>query len=100
MQEVMTVKQLANYLQLNELTIYKRVRLGEIPVAKVGRALRFKKNVIDKWLEIESGWDQEFESLLKRSQRFGKRAEITEKKIQKAIEEVRASGGQFVKSCH
>ena len=92
MQEVMTAKQLAGYLQVNELTVYKRVRLGEIPAVKVGRALRFKKDVIDKWLEIESGWDQEFEILLKRSQEFGKRAGITEKKIQRAIEEVRGSG--------
>jgi len=86
----MTAKQLAGYLQLNELTIYKKVRLGEIPVVKIGRALRFKKDVIDKWLEIESGWDQEFETLLRRSQEFGKRAEITEKKIQRTIEEVKA----------
>ncbi len=90
MQEVMTAKQLADYLQLNELTIYKRVQLGEIPAVKVGRALRFKKDIIDKWLEIESGWDQEFEVLLKRSQEFGKQAGITEKKVQRAVEEVRA----------
>ena len=90
MQEVMTAKQLADYLQLNELTIYKRVQLGEIPVVKVGRALRFKKDIIDKWLEIESGWDQEFEVLLRRSQEFGKQTGITEKKVQRAAEEVRA----------
>jgi excisionase family DNA binding protein len=90
MQEVMTAKQLADYLQVNELTIYKRVRLGIIPVVKMGRALRFKKDIIDKWLEIESGWDQEFETLLRRTQAFGKEAGITEQKIQRAVEEVRA----------
>ncbi len=89
MPEVMTAKQLADYLQLNELTIYKRVQLGEIPVVKLGRSLRFKKDIIDKWLEVESGWDQEFEVLLRRSQEFGKRAGITEKKVQRAVEEVR-----------
>jgi excisionase family DNA binding protein len=89
MQEVMTAKQLADYLQLNELTIYKRVRLGEIPAVKMGRALRFKKDIIDRWLEIESGWDQEFETLLRKTQAFGKEAEITEQKIQQAIEKVR-----------
>jgi len=89
MQEVMTARQLADYLQLNELTIYKRVRLGEIPVVKIGRALRFKKNVIDKWLEIESGWDQEFETLLRKTQAFGKETGIIKGKIQQAIEEVR-----------
>lgn len=92
MKEVMTAKELANYLQLNELTIYKKARLGEIPAVKIGRALRFKKEVIDKWLEIESGWDQEFETLLRRSQEFGKKAEITEKKVKQAVEEERRQG--------
>ena len=85
----MTTSQLAKYLHLNELTIYKRVRLGEIPAVRVGRAVRFKKNIIDKWLEIESGWDEEFETLLRKSQEFGKRTGVTEEKIQQAIKEVR-----------
>lgn len=89
MPEVMTAKQIADYLQINEMTLYKRVRLGEIPVVRMGRALRFKKDIIDKWLEIESGWDPEFENLLKSSQRFGKSAGITEQKIQQAVKEVR-----------
>ena len=47
MQEVMTAKQIADYLQINEMTIYKKVRLGEIPVVRLGRTLRFKKDIID-----------------------------------------------------
>jgi len=89
MHEVMTAKELADYLQLNELTIYRKTRLGLIPSIKLGRALRFKKEVIDNWLEIESGWDQEFETLLSRSHTFGKKAKITTKKIQQAIENTR-----------
>ncbi len=89
MQEIMTAKQIADYLQINKMTLYKKIRLGEIPVIRMGRALRFKKDIIDKWLEVESGWDEEFENLLKNSQRFGKAAGITEQKIQQAIEEVR-----------
>ena len=85
----MTTSQLAKYLHLNKLTIYKRVRLGEIPAVRVGRAVRFKKSIIDKWLEIESGWDEEFETLLRKSQEFGKRTGVTEEKIQQAIKEVR-----------
>lgn len=85
----MTAKQIADYLQVNEMTLYKWVRLGEIPVVRIGRALRFKKGIIDKWLEVESGWDQEFENLLKRSQGFGKAAGITEQKVKQAVEKVR-----------
>ncbi len=89
MQEVMTAKQVAKYLQINEMTLYKRVHLGEIPVIRMGRVLRFKKDIIDKWLEAESGWDQGFENLLKKSQSFGKAAGITEQNVQRAVEETR-----------
>ena len=88
----MTTKELANYLQLNELTIYRKVRLGLIPTIKMGRALRFKKEVIDKWLKFESGWDQEFESLLSKTYAFGKETKTTQNKIQQAIEDVRKQG--------
>lgn len=89
----MTTRQLAEYLQLNELTIYKKASTGEIPTIKMGRTLRFKKSIIDKWLELESGWDQEFETLLKRSQMFGKGIGVRKEKIEQAIEEVRRHGG-------
>jgi len=90
MQEVMTAKQLADYLQVNELTVYRKVKEGQIPAIKLGRVLRFKRNVIDKWLEIKSGWDYEFEGLLKETQAFGREKGITEKDIEEAIREVRA----------
>ena len=92
MQEIMTAKQMAAYLQINEMTIYKKVRRGEIPVVRMGKVLRFKKDIIDKWLEVESGWDQKFEDLLQKSHRFGEQAGITEQKIQEAVEGVRRQG--------
>lgn len=53
-QEVMTAEQLAKYLQLDEQTIYRKARAGEIPAVHIGKALRFKKDVIDGWLRIVS----------------------------------------------
>lgn len=46
----MTVQQLAAYLQLSALTIYKKVQDHEIPFTKVGNLLRFTKVSIDSWL--------------------------------------------------
>lgn len=51
--EIMTVKQLAEYLKLNYQTVYKKVQKGEIPSSKIGRGWRFQKNVIDRWLSEE-----------------------------------------------
>ena len=48
--KLMTTKELAEYLQLNPLTVYKKVKEGDIPCVRVGRSIRFKKEQIDEWL--------------------------------------------------
>ncbi|MHA1410766.1 MAG: helix-turn-helix domain-containing protein, partial [Candidatus Odinarchaeia archaeon] len=52
--EIMTVKQVAHYLQMDEHTIYKLARSGEIPSLKISGQWRFKKDVIDKWISEKS----------------------------------------------
>jgi len=52
--EIMTVKQIAEYLQMDEHTIYKLARSGLIPSLKIAGQWRFKKDVIDKWISEES----------------------------------------------
>ena len=52
--EVMTVKQAAEYLQINDQVLYRYVREDKVPVARMGTTIRFKKSVLDKWLETES----------------------------------------------
>ena len=52
--EIMTVKQVAEYLQMDEHTIYKLARSGLIPSLKIAGQWRFKKDVIDKWISEKS----------------------------------------------
>ncbi len=52
--EIMTVQEVAQYLRLAEATVYKLAQAGEIPAVKVGRAWRFKRQLIDEWLRDES----------------------------------------------
>ena len=52
--EILTVKQLASYLQMDEHTIYRLAKSGKIPAMKIGAEWRFKKNLIDKWIEEKS----------------------------------------------
>jgi len=52
--EVMTVKQVAKYLQMDEHTIYKLARSNQIPSIKIAGQWRFKKDLIDKWIEENS----------------------------------------------
>jgi nitrogen PTS system EIIA component len=48
---LMTVKQLATYLNVNERTILKLVQDGALPGVKVGNQWRFRKAMIDTWLD-------------------------------------------------
>lgn len=48
--EVLTIKQLAKYLQMNEQTLYRMVKRGKIPVCRIGGSLRFPVDLINKWL--------------------------------------------------
>ncbi len=48
--EVMTIKQVAAYLQLNVTTVYRLAQARQIPAVKVGRVWRFHKERIDTWL--------------------------------------------------
>jgi len=51
--QIMTLQEVAVYLGLHQLTIYRLVKTGKIPAAKVGGSWRFKKDVIDRWIEDE-----------------------------------------------
>ncbi|OGW82364.1 MAG: hypothetical protein A3C47_02250 [Omnitrophica bacterium RIFCSPHIGHO2_02_FULL_51_18] len=48
---VFTVQELASYLRMRPLTIYKHASSGRLPGFKVGSHWRFKKNTIDRWIE-------------------------------------------------
>jgi len=42
---------------LAEATVYKLAQAGEIPAVKVGRAWRFKKELIDEWFREQAMQD-------------------------------------------
>lgn len=48
--EIMTVKELAEYLKIAEKTAYRFVAEGKIPGFKVGSSWRFRKKEIDGWI--------------------------------------------------
>ena len=50
-QELMTVKELAKYLSLNEKKIYALVKRGDIPCTKITGKWLFPKKSIDNWIE-------------------------------------------------
>ncbi len=49
--ELMTVEQVAAYLQLHKLTIYKFIRSGDLPALRLGRSFRVRRADVDEFLE-------------------------------------------------
>jgi excisionase family DNA binding protein len=50
MAQIMTTKELAEYLRLHQITICKLSKEGKIPSIRIGRVWRFDKEVIDDWI--------------------------------------------------
>jgi len=48
---LMTVEQVADFLQLNKLTVYKYIRDGRLPAARLGKAYRIRPADVDAFLE-------------------------------------------------
>ena len=51
--QIMTLRQVAGYLGLHVMTVYKLTREGRVPAAKIGGQWRFKRDVLDEWLETQ-----------------------------------------------
>jgi excisionase family DNA binding protein len=49
--ELITIKEVADFLQIAEKTIYRLAAEGKIPAFKVGGSWRFNRKEIEEWLE-------------------------------------------------
>ncbi|MGH7740157.1 MAG: response regulator [bacterium] len=51
MNDILTAQELSSYLKITTTTIYKLSQQGKLPSFKIGSEWRFKKELIDRWLE-------------------------------------------------
>ena len=49
--EILTLKEVAEYLKLAEKTAYRLTAEGKLPGFKVGGSWRFKQSDIENWIE-------------------------------------------------
>jgi len=52
--EIMNAKQTAAYLGVDTETIYRHANARKIPAFKVGSQWRFKRSLLDTWIEAQS----------------------------------------------
>jgi excisionase family DNA binding protein len=52
--EVMNIRQASQYLGVSPDTLYKYVSEEKIPAFKLGNRWKFKKSILDTWMENKS----------------------------------------------
>ena len=52
--EILTIKEVAEYLKVTERTIYRLAGAKKIPAFKVGGTWRFSRADIDEWIKRQS----------------------------------------------
>lgn len=57
--QILTLKEVATYLKLAEKTAYKLAAAGKLPGFKVGGSWRFKREDIDRWIEVQKKKEME-----------------------------------------
>jgi excisionase family DNA binding protein len=69
--EIMTLEEVAAYLKLKPQTIYTWAQEKKIPAAKLGKEWRFKRSIIDRW--INQHFDPKFSALVEPDDKGKKR---------------------------
>jgi excisionase family DNA binding protein len=64
--DILTLEEVASYLRLTPQTIYKWAQEKRIPGAKLGKEWRFRKSIIDRWLDDQILQDSDFSHLRNR----------------------------------
>ena len=63
-ESIFTVQELARYLRMRPLTIYKHVSGGKLPGFKVGSHWRFKRETIDQWIRAQEEFNSNQKTLI------------------------------------
>lgn len=64
--EILTIEEVAEYLRLTPQTIYKWAQERRIPAVKLGKEWRFRRSVLDRWLDEQiAGPDSRFAHLVR-----------------------------------
>lgn len=53
-EKLLTIEELAKYLQVSTKTVYRMIHRQQIPCYKVANQWRFKTGVIEQWMENQN----------------------------------------------
>jgi excisionase family DNA binding protein len=47
---ILTVREVAEYLRMSEAKVYRLAKERRLPVVRIGKTWRFRKDLLDEWL--------------------------------------------------
>jgi len=53
-ENIMTVRDVANYLRLSEAKVYRLAKEGYVPSFRLGKSWRFRRDLLDEWTRKET----------------------------------------------
>ena len=56
LEQLLTLEQVAEYLNVDKFTVYRLISGRDLPAFKVGNQWRFKKQLIENWLKKNSNF--------------------------------------------
>ena len=49
--EILTIPEMADYLRVHKLTLYRLIKAGKVPSFKIGSDYRFMRSAIETWIK-------------------------------------------------
>lgn len=89
--EILTLEEVARYLKLKPQTVYKWAQEDQIPGTKLGKEWRFRKSIIDEWIDSsimlsKSGFDLNLRQSTSEARRGGLSREERERILRESME--------------
>ncbi len=53
-EDILTIREVADYLKITERTLYRLVQEGKLPAFKVGNSWRFRREDLERWISDQS----------------------------------------------
>jgi excisionase family DNA binding protein len=87
-EDILTIEEVARYLKMKPQTIYKWAQEGQIPGAKLGKEWRFRKHILDEWIDSSIALSKGgFDLLIHSSLLDIRKSKLTESEMDQILKE-------------
>jgi excisionase family DNA binding protein len=89
--DIMTLDEVARYFKLKPQTVYKWAQEEQIPCAKLGKEWRFRKSILDEWIDTSIILSKAgFDLTLRSSQAAVQRKALSREELDQILKEIMA----------